>query len=254
MKNPFYSLARFFKISIFLFLLTHLLPTDPALAVDYNIYAGLLKKYVKSGVVDYSGLKGQEPALDQFLRILEVTDVKTLSRNERFAFYINVYNAWTLKLILDNYPGVKSIKDLGGIISTPWKKNIVKLAEGTITLDDVEHKILRPQFKDPRIHFAVNCASKSCPILISEPYLPEKLDRQLDSSTRNFLNNPKRNYLKGDTLHVSKIFKWYKKDFKNGVAGFFLQYADKELRDKIERQKDKLKIAYLKYDWSLNGK
>jgi hypothetical protein len=136
--------------------------------VDHGIYADLLVKYVKNGVVDYQGFKSEETKLDQYLKVLENTDTKNLSRDEQFAFYANAYNAWTIKLILSAYPGVKSIKDLGSVFKSPWKKKLVRIEGKVITLDDIEHNILRPRFKDPRVHFAVNCASKGCPPLRSE--------------------------------------------------------------------------------------
>ena len=133
--------------------------------VDNTLYGELLGRYVKSGVVDYRGIKKEEGNLDRYLRILEKTDPKTLSRKDQFAFYINAYNAWTIKLILSDYPGIKSIKDLGSLFKSPWKKKIARIDGDVISLNNIEHDILRPRFKDPRIHFAVNCASKSCPPL-----------------------------------------------------------------------------------------
>ena len=135
--------------------------------VDNSIWALLLEKYVKTGVVNYQGFKTDEESLNQYLKVLEKIDPDTLSTNEQFAFYVNAYNAWTIKLILSGYPGIKSIKDLGSLFKTPWKKKICRIDGDIITLDDIEHKIIRPRFKDPRVHFAINCASKSCPPLIS---------------------------------------------------------------------------------------
>ena len=223
-------------------------------AVDHSIYANLLKKYVHQGNVDYRGFKMEESKLDQYLKVLENVDSKRLSGNEQFAFYINAYNAWTIKLILSEYPGVKSIKDLGNILRTPWKKKICRIDGDAITLDDIEHHILRPRFKDPRVHFAINCAALSCPFLASEPFLGSTLDRQLDDATRAFINNPKRNYLEGNTLYVSRIFTWFSKDFNDDVIGFFLKYADGNLKKELEVKKNSIKIKYLNYDWSLNGK
>ena len=223
-------------------------------AVDYSIYANLLKKYVHQGNVDYRGFKMEESKLDQYLKVLENVDSKRLSRDEQFAFYINAYNAWTIKLILSEYPGVKSIKDLGNILRTPWKKKICRIDGDVITLDDSEHHILRPRFKDPWIHFAINCAALSCPFLASEPFLGSTLDRQLDDATRAFINNPKRNCLEGNTLYVSLIFTWFSKDFNDDVIGFFLKYADGNLKKELEVKKNSIKIKYLNYDWSLNGK
>ena len=223
-------------------------------AVDHSIYANLLKKYVHQGNVDYRGFKMEESKLDQYLKILENVDSKRLSGNEQFAFYINAYNAWTIKLILSGYPGIKSIKDLGNILKTPWKKKICRIDGDVITLDDIEHHILRSRFKDPRVHFAINCAALSCPFLASEPFLGSTLDRQLDGATRAFINNPKRNYLEGNTLYVSRIFTWFSKDFNDDVIGFFLKYADGNLKKELEVKKNSIKIKYLNYDWSLNGK
>jgi len=222
--------------------------------VDHSLFGELLAKYVKHGMVDYEGFKDEEAKLDQYLKVLENTDTKALSRDEQFAFYVNAYNAWTIKLILGGYPGVKSIKDLGSLFKSPWKKKICRIDGGIITLDDIEHKILRPRFQDPRVHFAINCASRSCPTLIAEPYEGSKLDEQLDSSVRAFLNNPERNYLEGNRLYVSKIFKWFADDFNNDVVGFFLKYAQGAFKEKLAANRDKIKVKHLHYDWSLNGK
>jgi hypothetical protein len=223
-------------------------------AVDHSIFADLLGKYVHQGNVDYQGFKRQESKLDQYLKVLENVDSKGLSRDEQFAFYINAYNAWTIKLILSGYPGIKSIKDLGNFLKTPWKKKICRINGNIITLDDLEHRILRPRFKDSRVHFAINCAALSCPPLGSQPFLKNTLDRQLVDATRAFVNNPKRNYFDGETLYVSRIFKWFSKDFNEDIIGFFLTYADDHLKKELEVKKNAIKIKYLHYDWSLNGK
>ena len=220
---------------------------------DNPIYAELLKKYVKKDVVDYQGFKDDETKLDQYLKVLEKTDTKTLSRNDQFAFYINAYNAWTIKLILSGYPGVESIKDLGGYFSGPWKKKICRIDGKIITLDDIEHNILRPRFKDPRVHFAVNCASKGCPPLLSDPYRGSILDQQLDNSARAFINDSARNRLEGHMLFVSEIFKWFEGDFNKDVIGFFLRFAGSDLKKQLMANRDNIKIKYLDYDWSLNG-
>ena len=203
---------------------------------------------------DYQGFKREEPQLDQYLAILEKTDTKTLSRNEQFAFYINAYNAWTIKLILSAYPGIKSIKDLGSLFKSPWKKKIARIDGDVITLDTIEHGILRPRFKDPRIHFAVNCASKSCPPLRSEPYRGDVLDQQLREMTEAFINDPARNRLEGNTLYVSRIFKWYSGDFNGDIVGFFIKYAREELKESLKKHSKEISVEYLDYDWSLNGK
>jgi hypothetical protein len=223
-------------------------------AVDHGLFTELLGKYVQNGKVDYQGFKREEAKLDQYLKILERTPVRTLSRNDRFAFYINAYNAWTIKLILTGYPGITSIKDLGTFFKSPWKKKIARIDGRTVTLDHIEHEVLRPAFKDPRVHFAVNCASKGCPPLRSEAYRGEVLDRQLDEMTRAFINDPRRNYLEGRVLYVSRIFKWFSEDFDDDVVGFFLKYAQGDLKKRLAAQAKKIDVEYLDYDWSLNGR
>jgi len=224
--------------------------------VDHSLYGRLLNKYVKDGVVDYQGLEQEEKSLDQYLKVLEETDTKKLTSNGQLAFYINAYNAWTIKLILSAYPELDSIWDLGSRIfkwKSPFRKEIVRIEGKRISLDDLEHGVIRPRFKDPRVHFAVNCASISCPPLISEPYEGPTLDQQLDASVRSFLNNRERNRLEGKTLYVSKIFKWFAADFNDNVVGFFLQYADEELKERLHGSRDGLEVKYLDYDWGLNG-
>jgi len=225
-----------------------------ATTVDHSTYAALLMKYVDQGHVDYRSFKKEEVKLDQYLKVLEKTTTENLSRDEQLAFYVNAYNAWTIKLILSGYPGIKSIKELGSFIKSPWQKKICRIDEDVITLDHIEHNILRPRFKDPRVHFAINCAALSCPPLRSEPYLGSALDRQLDDAASGFINNPKRNYLSGDTLYVSKIFKWFAEDFNDDVIAFFLKYAKEDMKKELEAKKGNIRIKYLHYDWSLNGK
>ena len=246
-----------------LFILSFFILTDPmgflsqglaSTTVDHSTYAALLMKYVDQGNVDYQSFKMEEAKLDQYLSVLEKTTTKNLSRDEQFAFYVNAYNAWTIKLILSGYPGIKSIKELGSFIKSPWQKKICRIDGDVITLDNIEHNILRPRFKDPRVHFAINCAALSCPPLRSEPYLGSALDRQLDDAASAFINNPKRNYLSGNTLYVSKIFKWFAEDFNDDVIGFFLKYSKEDMKKELESKKGNIKIKYLHYDWSLNGK
>ncbi len=228
-------------------------PAVSADTVSHDLFDGLLKKYVKHGAVDYSGFKREAATLEKYLKILETAKPDSLPRNERFAFYINAYNAWTIKLILSKYPDVTSIKDLGGLFSSPWKKKICRLNGTVITLDDIEHGILRPQFQDPRVHFAINCASKSCPALRSVAYQGARLDQQLNAAASDFLNDPTKNYLEGDTLYVSKIFDWFGEDFQNDVPGFFRLHAKGDLKAALQQAGSKLRIRYVDYDWSLNG-
>ena len=222
--------------------------------VDNSIYAELLTKYVANGYVNYAGFKRDETRLDQYLEVLEQVDPERLPREEQFAFYINAYNAWTIKLILTGYPGVTSIKDLGSLLQSPWKKEFVRIHGKTLTLDDIEHGILRPRFKDPRVHFAIVCASKSCPPLIAEPYLGASLDAQLNRSTRDFLNTPANYRLDRNTFWVSSIFKWFAEDFNKDVVGFYAKYAEADLKKSLETNRGRIEVKYLDYDWSLNGK
>ncbi len=222
--------------------------------VDHHLYAELLKEHVQDGFVDYQGFKNDEAKLDLYLKVLAAVDPKRLSYNEQFAFYINAYNAWTIKLILGAYPGVKSIKDLGSFFKSPWEKKIARLDGKVMSLDNIEHRILRPRFKDPRIHFAVNCASKSCPPLMGEPYRGDVLDQQLTKMTGAFINDPGVNRLEGNTLNVSRIFKWYAEDFNDDIMGFFVKHTKGETLEMLKKNQPEIEVDYLDYDWSLNGK
>ena len=219
--------------------------------VDHTAWQDLLGRYVRDGVVDYAGFKAEEDRLDQYLRLLERVNPDLLDRDEAYAFYINVYNAWTVRLILTRWPDVRSIKDLGSVFQSPWKKKIVRLFSTVTTLDQVEHGILRPRFQDARVHFAVNCASKSCPPLRSEPYVGARLNEQLDEAASNFINDQSRNGIKGSVLFLSKIFDWYQDDFGDLVP-FLLKYADDDFKRNLKGAGTDIKIKYLPYDWSLN--
>lgn len=240
-----------------LFIFSGMGPAPPVMAgdrIDHSLFAGLLEKYVVAGKVDYTGFKSEEATLNNYLDVLAKIDPGQLSRDEQFAFYANAYNAWTIKLILSGYPGVQSIKDLGSLFKSPWKKKIARINGKVMTLDHIEHAILRPQFKDPRVHFAINCAAKSCPPLSGTPFTGTKLDVQLDGLARAFVNDPKNNYLKGNTLYVSAIFKWFKTDFKNGIVDFFLKYSQGDFNTRLQAVGNDVNIRYLDYDWSLNEK
>ena len=224
-----------------------------AAQVDHALFASLLSKHVKDGVVDYQGFKDDEAILDQYLEALAAVNPESLSTDDQFAFYVNAYNAWTIKLILSRYPDIRSIKDLGSLFSSPWKKNIARIDGNLMTLDQIEHDILRKRFKDPRVHFAVNCASKSCPPLQGEPFAGSLLNDQLNQAARAFINAPRFNRLEGDTLWVSKIFDWFPEDFDGDVIGYFIKFADLPMRNQLEKNKARIKLKYLDYDWSLNG-
>ena len=222
----------------------------------HSSWTDLLTRHVKQGVVDYQGFKQDESQLDAYLALLADTDPGQLSDPDQLAYWINGYNGYTVKLILDNFKNgtpPSSIRRIGGLFSNPWKISFAVMGGKTYSLDNIEHDIIRVQFDEPRIHFAVNCASKSCPILISEAYEGATLDAQLEQSTREFLENPEHNYLKGDTLYVSSIFKWYKEDFNDDPFTFFLAHSSGTLQQQLISKKDKIRIKYVDYDWSLNG-
>ncbi len=219
-------------------------------------YSTLLRLYVHNGSVDYAGFKEDAKRLDSYLSLLAHVDPDDLSARDQKAFYINVYNAWTIKLVLLRYPKISSIKDAGSLFQSPWKIAMVKLGGKTVTLEYIENDILRPKFKDARVHFALNCASKSCPPLRPEPYDGNRLNEQLEDQVRTFISNPAFNRIEGQTLLLSKIFDWYAQDF-GGTAGtleFLRRYAGPELRKGLDTLGPSPKISYLDYDWSLNGK
>ncbi len=236
----------------------------------YAGYEALLKRYVADGRVDYKGLKTDTTALDLYLDSaagVAEAHFNQWAEPERLAFLINLYNAATLKLIVDHYP-VKSIKDIGSFFKGPWAQPVVRLFGSTITLDNLEHGIVRKQYSEPRIHLALVCAAKGCPTLRSEAYTAEKLDAQLDDQSRRFLASPAglRIDRGSKVVYFSSIFKWYGEDF---VAGFSPPSGFSGL-DKTERavanfcsgfisasDGDHLKaggysVKYLDYDWSLN--
>lgn len=222
----------------------------------HSHWGDLLSKHVEDGIVDYQGFKDDEADLDGYLELLARTDPEGLPDAERLAYYINGYNSYTVKLILNHFKNGRppqSIRNIGGLFSNPWKISFAVLGGRTYSLDNIEHDIIRVEFNEPRIHFAVNCASRSCPVLSSEAYQGAILDDQLERSTRIFLENPEHNHLDGDTLYVSSIFKWYKEDFNDDPLSFFLAHATGSLQQSLQEKEDAIRIKYLDYDWSLNG-
>lgn len=212
---------------------------------------GVLKTYVNAeGMVDYAGLKAHRSALDGYLaKTGAVSESKfdAWTRDQRLAFLINVYNAETLKLIIDNYP-VKSIKKIGGLFGQPWDVKSVTLFGKKTTLNTIEHEILRPKYKEPRVHFVIVCAAMGCPPLRNEVFTPENLDAQLDARGRFFLNQKNKNKLDGDTLYLSPIFDWFGEDFtvEGSLQDFVTPFFPTDIKGK------KLKIKFTNYDWSLN--
>jgi hypothetical protein len=212
----------------------------------------LLQKNVDAnGHVNYKGFKSEEVQLEKYLDILRAAHPNTekWSKDERLAYWINAYNAFTIELIIKNYP-CKSIKDLGGAIykvNTPWDIKYITIQGITYDLNNIEHDIIRKEFNEPRIHFAVNCASVSCPNLRNEAFLASRLNEQLDDQARKFINDKSKNIISANSAQLSKLFTWFKADFtKQGtVVAFINRYSTVKLSDKA-------KIDYLEYKWSLN--
>ena len=238
---------------------------------SYSAYDGLLKKYVtQQGRVDYAGLKADPGALDRFLGSAAEVPRKqfdTWTESRQLAFLINLYNAATLKLIVDHYP-VDSIKDIGGFFRSPWNIAFIKLFGSTVTLNHLEHGILRKRYREPRIHMALVCAAKGCPPLRNEAYTAEKLDRQLDDQSSRYLASASglRIDRRENVVYLSSIFKWYGDDFRDvytpaqgfdglnkterAVANFCSRHLS--TADAGFLEKGGYDIKYLDYDWSLN--
>jgi len=237
-------------------------------AYDHGAWDALLKRHVqpiRAGVateVDYVGMARERAALKGYLDgLAEVRrdEFNRWSKPERLAFLINAYNAWTVELILTAWPEINSIKELGSLFRSPWKKAFIPLLGQTRSLDDIEHCMIRAKgvYDEPRIHFAVNCASIGCPALLTEAFSAARLDAQLADATRLFLADRSRNRWQGNGLAVSSIFKWYGDDFKlvGGLNAFFASQADALGLNAAQRRQlleGRVDIEFLDYDWKLN--
>lgn len=235
-----------------------------AKGVDFSTHATWdtwLKKNVtmKDGgsTVNYRAAKSSPGTLPEYLKALEAVTSEEFGKwsdEKKMAFLLNAYNAFTVKLILDNYP-VKSIKDIGGLFSSPWKKKFFKLFGEERNLDYIEHERLRKDFTEPRIHFGVVCASKGCPPLWNEAYRGDKLEAQLERGAKSFLTTKERNYYDAEKnkLRVSKIFDWFSDDFKKKSET--VQNFIAPRMAKTQEEEDKMRTAEidaLDYDWTLN--
>ncbi len=247
-----------------------------AAAFDHShaTWSALLKKHVvlidggRGSQLRYAGMAADRAVLkactDTFSAV-SAAAFNTFSKPQQMAFLINAYNAFTVELILTRYPKLASIRDLGSLLSNPWKPKFIKLLGTEMSLDNIEHDTLRAKgrYDDPRIHFAVNCASVGCPMLREEAFVAERLDAQLDEQTRRFIGDRSRNRFNSSSgkLELSKIFDWYGDDFKQGhrgiqsLTGFAASHADLLAdspadRDRVRGQK--LDIAFLDYYWKLN--
>ncbi len=220
--------------------------------VSHKLWNNLLSKYVSSsGLVDYKGFKADSVKLNEYLEVLSSNppDNEKWSKDERLAYWINAYNAFTVQLIVRNYP-CNSIKDLGGKvykINTPWDIKFIEIGGKKYDLNNIEHAMIRREFDESRIHFALNCASISCPPLRNEAYTAEKLDAQLTSQTATFIANKEQNNLSSEKAQLSKIFSWYKGDFEK--TGTWIDFVNRYSETKIS---EKTEIIFVDYNWGLN--
>ncbi len=221
--------------------------------VSHELWDQLLKKHVDAnGFVNYKGFIRDSAQLNAYTRLLSSAhpNDKTWSRDEQLAYWINAYNAFTVQLVTRHYP-VASIKDIKrGIpfVNTVWDLKFIKIQGYTYDLNNIEHNIIRPIFKDARVHCAINCASYSCPPLRAEAYTAARLDAQLTDGVRQFLKDQRRNRITSERAEVSEIFKWFKGDFEESEGSlrqFLKKYAPVDLNDKTE-------IVHIDYNWSLN--
>jgi len=212
----------------------------------------LVSKTASPAGVKYKELKKQHTEIKTYLKELAAVEYATFKEwktPDQLAFLVNLYNASTLNLVLDHYP-IKSLKDEVGGKDGPWKIGSVKMFGKTTTLDVLEHQFIRKYYDEPRVHFALNCASEGCPPLRNEAFTGAKLEQQLEDQTKTFLANSKANSLSGNDLKISPLFDWFKDDFtkKSGSVEAFLNpyFADKKIT------KGSVKISYTDYGWSLN--
>lgn len=257
-----------------IFSMLSLFIVTPAMAqnFDHRAWGELVERNVSSSDngaisnVDYGQFKLERSQLKSYLTALESIDqarFDSWAKEEQLAFLINAYNAWTVELIVDSYPDVNSIRELGTITTSPWQKKFIPFLGGTRSLDEIEHEMIRGsgRYNEPRIHFAVNCASIGCPALINKPFEAATLEDQLEAATQAFLTDRTRNRLESDGLAVSSIFDWYRDDFEQGWRGadtledFLARYA--ESLDLTAAQTESLvdgniDIGFTDYDWRLN--
>jgi uncharacterized protein DUF547 len=219
---------------------------------DHSAFDKLLKSHVHGKSVDYRGLKSDRAELVDYVDSLSRADVASLSRDEKMSLFLNAYNACTLLLIVEHYsPDLSSIKDIPK--AKRWKAKRWNVGGRLFSLDDMEHKVLRAEFEDARIHTAINCASKGCPPLRGEAFVSDRLDAQLDEQMRAFVNDPYYVSVGDGVLRVSRIFKWFKGDFvrdAGSVRKFILRFADEKL--KRVAGTESTTVRYIPYDWALN--
>ena len=247
-----------------------------AQAFDHShaAWTALVKKHVvlidggRASQLRYAGMAADRAALKAYLDTLSAVSAAAFNafgKTQQMAFLINAYNAFTVELILTRYPKLASIRDLGSLLQNPWKPKFIKLLGTQMSLDNIEHDTLRARgrYDDPRIHFAVNCASIGCPMLREEAFVAERLDAQLEEQTRRFMADRSRNRFNAASgrLELNKIFDWYGDDFKLGhlgiasLAAFAARYAEQLADSPADRERvrgQQMPISFLDYDWKLN--
>jgi len=250
---------------------------EPQFDHQHAAWTSLLRRHVVlappgySSGLRYAAMQSERESLLAYLASLSAVSTASYrgwSKPQQLAFLVNAYNAYTIDLVLSRYPDLRSIKDLGSMFQSPWKKTFFKLLGDERSLDEVEHGLIRAtgNFDDPRIHVAVVCASAACPMLRNEAFIATRIDAQLDDSMLRFLSDRRRNRFegtpgRGGVLRVSKIFDWYRTDFERGHRGFsslqsvFSRYAD-VLADAPAARADiragRYRLDFFDYDWSLN--
>ena len=243
---------------------------------EYSNFDAVLKKYVQNGLVNYSELKKDRTSIDAFVNELKAVsqqEYDTWNNDQELAFWINAYNGWFLQIVIDHYPIKKqllkgmvypdnSVQQIRGI----WTDIKSKFAGREVSLDSIEHIIIRPEFREPRIHFAIVCASIGCPLLRNEAFRASQLEKQLDQAARDFVNNPEKVKVTpaNKTIRMSKIFDWFSDDFskfkseelrkkysgkESGSIGFILKYVSPSDANVIKAGAE---VEYFDYDWALN--
>jgi hypothetical protein len=228
---------------------------------DQILHDVVVSKYPQTQV-DYDKLTEDQGKFEQYLNEVESVsknEFRRWSKEQQLAFLINAYNAFTLKLILSAYPDITSIRDLGGLIfSSPWKKKFFTLFGKKAHLDYIENGLLRKKFQEPRIHFAIVCASRSCPPLQPDAFVAMKLEQQLEHASRSFLRDPERNRYdrKTNRLEISSIFNWFRVDFEKAagsIEAFIAPYITDDPEIRILLANRAVRVHFLDYDWSLNN-
>lgn len=230
--------------------------------IDHGAWGAFLKKYVSDGpdgvnLVPYGKVPSKDrTTLKRYIDTLAGVRIRNHNRDEQFAYWVNLYNALTIDVVLEHWP-VDSIRDIDispGLFSDgPWGKKLVAVEGTEVSLDDIEHRILRPIWRDPRVHYAVNCASIGCPNLRREPFTGAALEQQLNAAARTYINHPRGATVRDGNLIVSSIYTWFQEDFGGDAAGVIAhlrQYAEPELDEKLAGVSS---IYDDRYDWAINA-